>query len=217
METGPTLPAAREVRRGLRARLFAWSLAHAGDTHRRHYDGHKRVYFAGLAGTVVEIGAGAGPNAAHLAPGTRWIVIEPNVHFHLHLRQQAERHGLDLDIRTGVAERLPVEDGAADAVVSTLVLCSVGDVGRALREVRRVLRPGGRFVFIEHVAAAEGTLLRRLQQRLRRPWGWIADGCRPDRETGEQILQAGFSDVQMKTFRVSLGLAAPHVAGVATV
>ena len=213
------------LRRGLRARLFAWSLAHAADAQEAIYAARKRALFAELATppadgaprVVVEIGAGAGPNARHIAPGTCWVVVEPNVWFHPHLRRAAERHGLVLDLRPGAAEALPVAGGAADAVVSTLVLCSVDSPGAALAEVRRVLRPGGRFVFVEHVAAPPGTALRAAQHALRRPWGWVADGCRPDRETGRRIREAGFVDVQTEAFTAPLGLASPHVAGVATV
>ena len=222
-EGGRATPGGRGgVRRGLRARLFAWSLAHAAEAQEALYAERKRALFAELAGlatpprTVVEIGAGAGPNARHLAPGTRWVVVEPNVWFHPHLRRAAERYGLALDLRAGTAEALPVATGGADAVVSTLVLCSVGDVGRSLAEVRRVLRPGGRFVFVEHVAAPPGSGLRLAQRLLRRPWGWTADGCRPDRETDRRIREAGFADVRMEAFAAPLGLAAPHVAGVAT-
>ena len=106
--------------------------------------------------------------------------------------------------------------GEADAVVSTLVLCSVADISRSLAEARRVLRPGGRFVFVEHVAAAPGSLLRRVQRLVRQPWGWLADGCRPDQDTGRRLAEAGFADLQMDAFRVSGGVVAPHIAGVAT-
>ena len=218
----PTPGGRGRVRRGLRARLFAWSLAHAAESQEALYAERKRALFADLAEpatpprVVVEIGGGAGPNARYLAPGTRWVVVEPNVWFHPHLRRAAERHGLDLDLHAGGAEALPVATGGADAVVSTLVLCSVEDVGAALSEVRRVLRPGGRFVFVEHVAAPPRSALRLAQRALRRPWGWVADGCRPDRETGRRICEAGFESVQIERFTAPLGLAAPHVAGVAT-
>ena len=214
---GPTPAAPVRVRRGLRARLFAGTLARAGDAQRRLYGDRKRRLLAGLSGTVVEVGTGAGPNAAYLPAGTRWIAVEPNVHFHPRLRAAAAAHGLDLDLRPGVAEALPVADGAADAVVCTLVLCSVDDVRQSLAEARRVLRPGGRFVFVEHVAAPRGTALRLAQRVVRAPWGWFGDGCRPDRETGRRIREAGFSHVELETFRVPLGLASPHVMGVAVV
>lgn len=208
-------------RRGLRARLFAWSLAHAGDAETRLYGPRKRDLFARALGgagpspVVVEIGAGAGPNAAYLPVGTRWLVAEPNVHFHPHLRRAARRHQLHLTLLDGDAHRLPLADGSADAVVSTLVLCSVAHPARALAEAHRVVRPGGVFVFVEHVAAPAGTRLHRAQRTLRTPWGWLADGCRPDRDTLAAIRAAGFARVESETFRAPLGLAAPHVAGIA--
>ncbi len=164
---------------------------------------------------MVEIGPGAGPNARYLAPGTRWVCVEPNVHFHPRLRRAAQAHGLDLDLVAGVAEALPLADDSADVVLSTLVLCSVRDPAQSLAEVSRVLRPGGRFVFVEHVAAPPGSALQRLQTSLRVPWGWVADGCRPDRDTEAAIRAAGFASVAVETFRAPLGLAAPHIAGVA--
>lgn len=217
--TRPTSGPRLGVRKGVRAGLFAWSLARSDASQRRLYGDRKRALFARLGAgplTVVEVGAGAGPNAAFFPAGTRWIAVEPNVHFHRHLREQAARHGLDLEIRVGTAEALPVGDAEVDAVVGTLVLCSVGDPEAALAESRRVLKPGGLYVFVEHVAAPRGSGLRRMQRLVRAPWGWAGDGCRPDQETGRLIEAAGFASVEMETFRVPLGLASPHVAGVAT-
>ena len=214
--TGVRRPGGRRppTRRGLRARLFAWSLAHAGDADRRLYGDRKARLFEGVGGTVVEIGAGAGPNADHLAPGTRWLVAEPNVHFHAGLRRRAAARGLRLELLGGDAQALPLPDASADAVVSTLVLCSVADPAAALAEARRVLRPGGRLVFLEHVAGKGA--LGRWQRRLRVPWGWLADGCDPHRDTAAAIQAAGFEHVEMERFRAPLGLVAPHIAGTAT-
>ena len=196
-------------------------LARGDDAQHRLYSHRKRALFPQIDGrdgrppVVVEIGAGTGLNARYLPVGATWIVVEPNVHFHARVRAEAEAHGLAVDLRTGTSERLPVADGEADAVVSTLVLCSVADVRQSLDEARRALRPGGRFVFVEHVAAPAGTALRRVQRLLRRPWGWVADGCRPDQETGPLIRAAGFSKVEVERFDADLGLVAPHLAGVA--
>src|SRR5690242_6004104 len=99
---------------------------------------------------------------------------------HRHLREAAERTQIPIEIRTLMAERLPAEDDSVDAVVSTLVLCSACDPARVLREIRRVLKPGGRFVFLEHVAAPQGTRLRTVQRWIRPVWRRIADGCHPD-------------------------------------
>ena len=189
----------------------------ADGADQRLYGDRKHRLLGDLAGTVVEIGAGAGPNARYLAPGARWVAVEPNVHMHPYLREQAEEFGLDVQPEVGVAEALPVDDASADAVVSTLVLCSVDDVAQALVEVRRVLKPGGRFVFIEHVAAGRGTFRRSAQRVLRRPWGGVADGCRPDRDTGAAIEAAGFAAVDVEHFDADLpfNLVKPHIAGVA--
>ncbi|MGB3543090.1 class I SAM-dependent methyltransferase, partial [Rubrivirga sp.] len=149
--------------------MFAWSLASSDRAHQWLYAARTKRLLSDLEGaadltvgsadlTVLEVGAGAGPNAAHLPPGTRWIAVEPNVHFHPRLEAAAARQGLDLEAVAATAEALPLEDGAADVVISTLVLCSVDDVARSLAEVRRVLRPGGRFVFIEHVVGPPGSM-----------------------------------------------------------
>ena len=217
-----TPPGPARVRCGVGKRLFAWSLAHADAAQRRVYAERKRQLFRHIEGrggrppVVVEIGAGSGLNARHLPPGTRWVAVEPNGHFHRHIRAAADAHRLAVEVDGGTAEALPLADGEADAVVSTLVLCSVRDVRQSLAEARRVLRPGGVLVFVEHVAAEPGSVMRRLQSGLRRPWGWLADGCRPDRETEAAIRAAGFASVEVERFRVRAGLAAPHVAGVAT-
>ena len=196
-------------------------LARGDDAQHRLYGHRKRALFGRIEGrdgrppVVVEIGAGSGLNARYLPAGATWVVVEPNVHFHDRVRAEAAAHGLAVEIREGTSERLPVADGEADAVVSTLVLCSVADVRQSLAEVRRVLRPGGQFVFVEHVAAPAGSALRRVQRLVRRPWGWVADGCRPDQETGPMIRAAGFSEIEVERFRADLGLVAPHLAGVA--
>ncbi|MEO1077714.1 MAG: class I SAM-dependent methyltransferase, partial [Bacteroidota bacterium] len=205
------------VRSGLYARFFAGCMHRADGTDQRLYGDRKQSLLGALRGTVVEIGAGAGPNARYLAAGTRWVAVEPNVHMHPYLQEQADEFGLDVRSEVGVAEALPVDDASADAVVSTLVLCSVDDVAQTLAEVRRVLKPGGRFVFIEHVAAQRGTVRRGAQRVFRRPWGWVADGCRPDRETGLAIEAAGFASLDLERFDADLpfNLVTPHIAGVA--
>ena len=206
-----------EVRTGLGARWFAWLLAHGEGFDRATYGTRKRDLLGTLRGTVVEIGPGAGVNLPYYNDSVQWLGVEPNVHFHDRLRKKAARFGLDAEVHGGVAERLPVPDASADAVVSTLVLCSVDDVAAALAEVRRVLKPGGRFVFLEHVAAPEGTSLRRVQRFVKPVWGMIADGCRPDRETGRLIEEAGFEDVRIERFdaAVPLPVVRPHVVGTA--
>ncbi len=112
------------------------------------------------------------------------------------------------------AERLPFEDGSFDTVVSTLVLCSVGDQDEALAEVRRVLRPGGRFLFLEHVRA-EDAKRARWQDRLNRPWRVVAMGCNANRATLARIEAAGFEVEELRHGELpkSPPLIRPMIAG----
>jgi len=214
-ERNPTTGGSEEVRSGLYHRAFAWLLGHGDGADRRMYAERKTPLLAGLTGTVVEIGPGSGVNLDYIAPTVRYRAVEPNIHFHEDIGRRAERLGIEATVQPGVAERLPFPDDSADTVISTLVLCSVADQRAALKEVLRVLRPGGRFLFVEHVVAPEGSSLWFAQRALRRPWGWIADGCRPDCDTGAAIRSAGFSHVDIEPFSVHAGLVSPHIAGTA--
>lgn len=205
------------TRSGLYARLFALSLAHSNSAQQRIYGDVKRRLFDGISGTIVEIGAGAGPNARFFPIGCRWIAVEPNVHFHRYLRKEAKRRKLDLEVIGGMAETLPLADASADAVVSTLVLCSVDEMERVLREVRRVLKPEGRLYIMEHVAAPRGSARRSLQRTIKPLWKVLADGCRPDRETANAVEGAGFRFVWKEPFNGPPGPIRPHFAGVAVV
>src|SRR5262245_51945398 len=109
----------------IRARLNAWLLAALDRYMDARYREVKRELFGGLPHTVVELGAGHGANFRHLERGTHVIAIEPNVHMHARLRAAAERYHVTVDVRTAVAEALPLPDASVDAVISSLVLCSV--------------------------------------------------------------------------------------------
>ena len=91
------------------------------------------------------------------------------------------------------ADRIPLPDGSVDTVVCTLVLCTVHDLDATLTEIRRLLRPDGRLLFIEHVAAEPGSRLRRWQDRLERPWRRLAHGCHTNRDTEGALRNAGFA------------------------
>ena len=209
------LAASRFERRGLRLRGFAWAMHKINRGYERQVAARKGPLLSPLTGTVVEIGPGTGPNFAYLPRDVRWIGIEPNVHMHPYLERAARAYGISTELRPGLAESLPVEDSSADAVISTLVLCSVPDLDAALREIRRVLKPGGRFVFVEHVAAPPGTWLRRVQGWARPINSWLGDGCRPDRETWRNIERAGFDRLQIEHARLPFDIASPHIFGTA--
>jgi ubiquinone/menaquinone biosynthesis C-methylase UbiE len=201
-------------------RLFAWVMAHgANDDYERAVSDRKQSLFSDLHdGDVVEIGPGSGPNLRYYPPNIHWIGIEPNPFMHPYLKQEAERLGINIDIRSGTAERLEFNDNSVDAVVSSLVLCSVADLPGTLQEIRRILKPGGRFFFLEHVAAPQGTWLRRIQSGIRPIWKVLADGCHPDRETWVAVENAGFKSVNYQHFRASAvpAIVSPQIIGVAT-
>jgi ubiquinone/menaquinone biosynthesis C-methylase UbiE len=154
-----------------------------------------------------------GANLPYFPVGVRWVGVEPNPCMHRYLREAAARLGLNLEIRLGDAEEIPAKDSSVDAVVATLVLCTVRDPAAALREIRRVLRPGGRFLFIEHVAAAEGSRLRRLQHWAS-PFFKLFAGCHPDRETWDTLQRAGFRNLRIEHFQIPAVLSKPHIMGV---
>lgn len=177
----------------------------------------KRELFRDLTGTVVELGPGAGANFRYFQPGVRVVGIEPNAYMKPYLAAKADEHGLDFELVQGFGEDIQMPDSSADAVVSTLVLCSVFHPERVFHEIHRVLKPGGRFVFIEHVAAPQGTLTRRCQQWIKPVWTYLGDGCCPDRETWRLFDEAGFTDVHLedRRIRVGLPLIARHIVGYA--
>jgi ubiquinone/menaquinone biosynthesis C-methylase UbiE len=144
-------------------------------------------------GAALEIGAGTGLNLAYYPAGLdRLVVCEPEPHMFKHLRKRAEKLGSSAELIQATAEELPFEDSSFDTVVGTLVLCTVGDPRRALAEIRRVLRSDGSLLFLEHVRS-DSPRLARWQDRLSRPWGAFADGCRCNQPTVDLLRDAGFT------------------------
>ncbi len=170
---------------------------------------------------VVEVGMGAGPNLAFLDPErTRITAVDPNPYMQPYAdRAAAERGWAPERLRweAGVAEALPLADASADLVVATLVLCSVADVPRAAAEAARVLRPGGRLLFIEHTAARGAPFLRLKQAILDPLQQLLADGCHLCRDPLPAIEAAFGGAVEAERLAVpGQGLIGPHVAGIAT-
>lgn len=142
----------------------------------------RAALLADAHGTVLEIGAGTGTNLAAYPPVERLLLSEPAPTMREHLLRRLARHGSAAVVLDAGAEALPLPTGSVDTVVSTMVLCTVPDVDMALTEVTRVLKPGGRLLFIEHVHSPVGSPLRRWQDRLVEPWAAFAVGCRCDRD-----------------------------------
>ena len=142
-------------------------------------------------------------------------MLNRNPYMLTHLCRAGIAAGIDVDVRQVFADAMDWADGIADVVVSTAVLCSVRDQAKTLKEIRRVLKPGGQFVFLEHVGAGRATALRGLQRLIRPVWSCVVDGCDPVRDTGEAILKAGFQMKRVEKFKLPLGPIAPHIGGVA--
>ena len=201
-----------------------WMMVKMYEKVQRKYEAHvgdrKRELFAGLNGTVLEIGPGNGVNFQYLPDSIdRWIGIEPNPYMHGPLRAAGDALGIPTDFREVTAEGMNVEDGSVDVALSTLVLCSVADPVGVVRDIHRSLRPGGRFVFLEHIAAEPGTRLRRAQGLLNPLWRYMADGCHLNRDLTDIIRGAGFAELSVDEFtvpkEVGPAVVSRQVAGVA--
>lgn len=153
----------------------------------------RRTVLAEARGAVLEIGAGTGLNiGAYPDAVTGLTLAEPEPSMVTRLQTAAAGHPLAPAVVTAGAEALPFADGSFDTVVSTLVLCTVADVDVSLAEIRRVLRPGGALLLIEHVRA-DGVVLARWQDRLHRPWRAFGYGCHCNRDTCASLSTAGFT------------------------
>lgn len=170
----------------------------AASAERRWMGERRRRLLAGAHGAVLEIGGGTGANLPHYRDVDRVIVAEPDSFMRKRLGQRLADARVPVEVSDAEAEALPFPDASFDTVVSTLVLCTVPDQEAALDEVRRVLRPGGQLLFIEHVRAEGSTA--RWQDRLERLWGWLFAGCHPNRETVATIEKAGFEMEGFESF-----------------
>ncbi len=187
-EPQPRPPSAKWLR--IFARIYdpsLWLGEIAGMRRRRS------TLVADAYGRVVEIGAGTGLNIAHYPDGIAELaLLEPEPGMRRKLARRLQQHARVARIVDAPAERLPLADASVDTVVSTLVLCTVDDPERALREIARVLRPDGQLLFIEHVRASS-RFLAACQDYLHGPWRRFAGGCRCNRATVELMRNCGFT------------------------
>lgn len=185
---------------------------------RKHGRALREPVLAEARGRVLEIGVGTGANLPHY-PGTveELVVTDPSPGMLRRTRRRADALGRTVTAVEARAESLPFADASFDTVVSTLVLCSVDDQARALSEIRRVLRPGGRFLFAEHVRSDEPRLAR-WQDRLEGVWAFLADGCHPNRDTLAAIERHGFSVERLERAPIpgAPPIVRPSIAGSAT-
>jgi ubiquinone/menaquinone biosynthesis C-methylase UbiE len=144
------------------------------------------------AGRTLELGAGTGLNLELYPEAVEELVlVEPDPHMAKRLRPRIAESNRKATVHESGAEKLPFEDNSFDTVVATLVFCTIPDPDAALAEARRVLKPGGRLLFLEHVRS-EDPGLARWQDRLEKPWRFLGDGCHCNRDTVAKVSAAGF-------------------------
>lgn len=182
---------------------------------------HRARLLSGLTGTVIELGCGNGLNFPHYpATVAHVLAVEPDPYLRTLAERAAAQAAAPVNVIDAVADRLPASDGTMDAAVVCLVLCSVPEQQVALRELRRVLKPGGQLRFLEHVRGASPRFVRFQRAADATFWPLVAGGCHTSRDTEAAISEAGFTLADVARFDFPPGRlrppAAPHVLGTAT-
>ncbi|ROO30534.1 methyltransferase [Salinisphaera orenii MK-B5] len=165
----------------------------------RHFAPYRRRVLSGTQGEVLEIGIGSGLNLPFYGPHVRAIHgLEPSPQLVRIARRAAEHSAGRVTLIEGSAEAIPFDDKSLDTIVTTWTLCSIPHAGRALAEVRRVLKPGGQLLFVEHGLGPDATVAQ-WQHRLTPLWSQVSGGCHLDRPIQALIAQAGFDCTHLET------------------
>jgi ubiquinone/menaquinone biosynthesis C-methylase UbiE len=161
---------------------------------------HRRAILAGAYGDVVEIGFGTGLNLPYYPERVQKVTaVDPNPGMHRLAQKRIRQTGIEVEQQVLGGERLPFEDGRFDCAVSTFTLCSIPDVAQALREVYRVLKSGGKFLFLEHGLSPEPGV-QKWQHRLNWLQVRLANGCHLDRNMKGLVAAQPFASVEDKEF-----------------
>lgn len=204
--------------------MFQWLMAKyydkfMQDAEERGLRDWRRALLKNISGDVLELGCGTGANLAfYPATVKKLILTEPSIHMRRKLEDKVVSYKqFDIKIINDTAESISLPDSSVDAVVCTLVLCSVKDLTKALSEIHRVLRPQGKLYFIEHVAATTNIKRYQWQRRLAFIWKHIFDGCCITRKTEEAIVQSGFKilEIERQSMRGVPPIVRPSIRGVA--
>ncbi|MGH2916280.1 MAG: class I SAM-dependent methyltransferase [Solirubrobacteraceae bacterium] len=199
----------QRIRHPVFARLYARCSA-GGEA--RGVAEHRRRLLAGLHGRVLELGAGSGLNFAHYpATVSEVVAVEPEPYLRGCAVGAAEQAPVTVTVIEAAAARLPFSDASFDAAVTSLVLCSVAEPAGALRELRRVLAPGGSLRYYEHVVSHRPAAARAQCALDATVWPRIAGGCHLARDTGALIRAAGFEVETEERIAVKLSWAQPTI------
>jgi ubiquinone/menaquinone biosynthesis C-methylase UbiE len=214
----PTIPKPDQPQKG--HRLFARGYDKVMCDFERNFGPRYRGEFLqNLSGAVLEIGVGTGANFPHYQRNklTNLVGIEPDYYMLEQAKTKKAALGLEIELLEAAAECLPFANNEFDAVVSMLVLCSVTDLNKAISEVGRVLKPGGKFYFLEHVLS-RNIVGRVYQTGLNPLWGLMTGGCHLNRNTGKALQLAGFKFEQLEWVSLlpTLSPINPQIWGVAT-
>ena len=166
---------------------------------RKFLGAHRAWLVARATGRVLDLGAGTGANFPYVRADAEIIAAEPDPYMLERGRRRARTAGRTVRFLPDTAESLSLETASVDTVLATLVLCTVEDPARALAEIRRVLRPGGRLLFLEHVRL-EHSLWGRIQDAVTPLWRALFAGCHPNRDTVTAICQAGFAIEELERY-----------------
>lgn len=204
--------------------MFSWLMAKYYDYMLRDAEekclrNWRKTLLQDLSGDVLELGCGTGANLAFYPQTIKHLVLaEPNSYMQQQLDLKLKNYShLSASVLEGVAESIPAPDNSFDAVVSTLLLCTVNNPTLALSEIHRVLRPGGKLLFIEHVAANNNPERLKWQKRIEPFWKILQCGCHLTRDTETNILQAGFTlkNINRQSMRGVPAIVRPSIWGIA--
>lgn len=203
---------------GLRHWMFAASYDLLDRTVQARVVDYRKQTAGEAKGEVLEIGAGTGSNLPFYSGDVQLTAVDQSPHMLKRLQKRALVLGRRPNVLLSTGEVLPFRSGSFDNVVTTLVLCMVDHQDRVLGEARRVLRPGGRLLFYEHVASTN-PIRRRWENRVNPVWRFATTGCSLNRDTETAIRAAGFSCVNLRRFDLSVGLPVtlPNIVGTAVV
>lgn len=161
---------------------------------------YRQAQLADVSGEILEIGVGTGLNLEHYPQHVHKITtVDPNPGMNRVLQKRIVKSGIEVDQRVISSEHLPFDDAAFDSIVSTLTLCSIPNVPQAMRELFRVLRPGGRFFFFEHGLSAD-LAVQKWQRRLNWLQRTFADGCRLDSDIRGLLSEVPFDAIKLENF-----------------